>query len=171
MSEDLRYNYTYEEPGEGRAPVLPPGDYEFEVKEIFDFDTSKAGNDKLPVDFTLFGPNGQKGKAEEQFVFVASAKWKIDSFLKATGNAPKPGERVNFNNLGWMQRARGRCTVDIEKYTTKAGRDGEKNIIVAFLYDKTEIVGREVVVKQAAPPSRPDPGPPVDDIDEDDIPF
>ena len=161
MSDDLRYNYFYEEPGEGRSPVLPKGDYEFEVKEVFDWKDSKAGNDMLPVDFILFGPDGQKGKAEESFVFVASAKWKIDAFLKATGNIPKPGSKVNFNNVSWMQGARGRCTVDIEKYTTKAGKDGEKNIIVAFLYDKTEIVGREVVVKQAAPP-------PADEDDDDD---
>ena len=168
MSEDLRYNYYYEEPGEGRSPVLPKGDYEFEVKEIFEFKTSKAGNDMLPVDFNLFGPDGQKGKAEDNFVFTASAKWKIDGFLKATGNIPAAGSKVNFNNLGWMQRARGRCSVDIEKYTTKAGKDGEKNIIVAFLYDKTEIVGREVVVKQAAP--APAPAPPADDADDGDAP-
>ena len=170
MSEDLRYNYTYEEPGEGRAPVLPPGDYDFEVKEVYDFEHSKAGNDMLPFDLTIFGPNGSKGKVSENFVFVASAKWKVDGFLKATGLAPKVGERVNFNNLGWMQRARGRCTIGIETYTHK-DKDWEKNVLTAYLYDKTEIQGREVVNRPAAPPAKADPGPPVDDVDEDDIPF
>lgn len=166
MSDDLRYNYTAEEPGEGRSPVLPPGDYDFEVKEVFDFETSRAGNDMLPFELIIFGPDGTKGKVSEFFVFTASARWKIDGFLKST-KTHKPGERVNFNNLSWMQRARGRCTIGIETYTHK-GKDGEKNVLTAYLYDKIEIV----------PPNRTAPAPaaaapPAADADDsvDDIPF
>lgn len=166
MSDEVpRAGYTYEEPNEFRN--LEPGEYPFEVGEIFDFETSKAGNDMLPLEL-IVGNHGDTTKITEHLVFTKSAKWKIDAFLKSIhGGTIKPGTKIDFDNLGWLQRRRGICTVEIEEYKKKNGNPGKRNVITGFVYPKSELEGRTYTTPTNTPPA---PGS-ADEEEEDDIPF
>lgn len=168
--ESIRFGYEYEEPVEREFVLLEKGNYPFEVGEIYEFETSKKGNDMLPIEL-IVGEPGNTTKITEHMVFTKSAKWKIDGFLKSIhGGSIKPGTKIDFDNLGWLQRRRGVCSVDIEEYTrskgAKAGEKGQRNIITGFVYPKAELEGRTY----STPPAAAGP-PPAGDEEEDNVPF
>jgi hypothetical protein len=167
--ESIRSGYEYEEPIERDFTVLEKGEYPFEVGEIFEFETSKKGNDMLPLEL-IVGEAGNTTKITEHLVFTKSAKWKIDGFLKSIhGGAIKPGTKIDFDNLGWLQRRRGVCSVDVEEYTrtkgTKAGDKAKRNIITGYVYPQSELEGRTY-----SAPAGAGSAPPEED-EEDDVPF
>lgn len=165
MSDDLRSNYVFEEPVQREFTVLEKGEYPFEVAEIFEFETSKKGNDMLPVELRVGHP-GETTKITEYLVFTKAAKWKIDGFLKSIhGGVLEPGKKIDFDNLGWLQARRGTCEVDVETFTKKDGSEGKRNMITRFTYPTTTLEGRTVTTP-SSPVGEDDP-----DLEDDDIPF
>lgn len=170
----LRDNYVYEEPTEGGFKVLPKGEYDFTVEEVFEWEESKKGNDMLPICILVEGT-----KQNDWLTFTESAKWRIDSFLKSIYNGTLPvGKRMDFNNTSWMQGRSGRVELGVKKIPKKNGQPGETievNEILRYVYPKTALEGRTVTTPAADPASRPRPGAspaPADDYqEEDDVPF
>lgn len=159
----LRGNYTFDEPEEkGPVNVLPKGEYEFEVVDVYEWEESSKGNDMLPIKLKIDGGKHGAGQTYENLVFTDSAKWKIDQFLKSIfGGKMKPGRSVDFETAkDWMIGKRGRCRVRVSKVK---GKNYERNEVDAFLYEGTKIEGRTVKTSPA-----PDPDP---DDEDDDVPF
>jgi hypothetical protein len=63
--------------------VLPEGNHFLTVVNVTE-KVSKSGNEMLVLDLEC-----EKGKVRDFLVFSPKAAWKIDTFLKATGLAPK----------------------------------------------------------------------------------
>lgn len=168
----LRDNYTYEEPTEGGFKLLPEGEYDFTVEEVFDWEESKKGNDMLPISILV-----ENTKQNDWLVFTESAKWRIDGFLKSIfGGTLPPGKKVDFNNPSWMQGRKGRVYLTTKKIPKKNGQPGEMievNEIKSYVYESSKIEGRTVSTPPAARTPAPTPAPaPADDFqDDDDIPF
>ena len=163
----LRDSYTYEEPTAGGFKVLPEGEYDFIVKEVFDWQESKKGNDMLPIDIEVEGTS-----QSDWLVFVDSAKWKIDSFLKSIyAGALPPGKKIDFENTEWMLGRKGRVKLKIKTIPKKnsPGETMEVNEIDSYLYDSTKIEGRAVTTPRAA--AAPASAPAQVFEEEDDVPF
>jgi hypothetical protein len=160
----LRDNYTYEEPTAGGFRLLPEGEYDFTIEEVFDWEESKKGNDMLPISILVEGT-----KQNDWLVFTETAKWRIDGFLKSIfGGALPPGKKVDFENTTWMQGRKGRVRLKVKKIPKKNGLPGEMmevNEIDAYVYESTKMDGRSITTPKAAP------APVVEEDEDDSIPF
>jgi len=161
----LRDNYVYEEPTAGGFRLLPEGEYDFTIEEVFDWEESKKGNDMLPISILVEGT-----KQNDWLVFTESAKWRIDGFLKSIfGGALPAGKKVDFENTTWMQGRGGRVRLKVKKIPRKNGAPGEMmdvNEIDAYVYESTKMEGRSITTPKAAP------APVVEEVvEDDDIPF
>jgi hypothetical protein len=176
----LRDNYQYEEPTEGGFKVLPKGDYDFTVDEVFAWEESKKGNDMLPICIIVEGQ-----KMNDWLVFVDTVKFKIDAFLKSIFGGP-PTVKVDFENTGWLLGRKGRVRLGIVEKPKKGSTTGEMvqfNEIEAYLYDSSKIEGRTVVPagggagggaarpRPTSQPAAPSPAPAEDFEDDTDVPF
>lgn len=86
-------------------PVLPEGDYIVEVTD-YECGVSKAkGNDMVTLHCRV---DGQGNELREHLVFTESSGWKLDTFVRCVGIAPKEGETFNLTDettigcRGWV---------------------------------------------------------------------
>jgi hypothetical protein len=75
--------YQYNDEGGGGFKLLPEGDHLLEVVNVTE-KISKSGNEMLVLDLEC-----EQGKVRDYLVFSPKTGWKIDTFLKAVGKAPK----------------------------------------------------------------------------------
>lgn len=165
MAIDLTRDFTSEEPQEHEFSVFPKGEYDFTTIEINEFQVSKNGNDMLPLKLEFVDDNGNKSNVFENLVFTEKTLFKINQYLAALG-VPK-GTRINWRDAEfykYLKSKKGRAVLGIETYKDKGGKDREKNVVVAYVYDGTS-------KRDDAPPAHKASPPPADEIDDDSIPF
>jgi hypothetical protein len=75
--------YQYNDEGGGGFKLLPEGDHLLEVVNVTE-KISKSGNEMLVLDLEC-----EQGKVRDYLVFSPKTGWKIDTFLKSVGKAPK----------------------------------------------------------------------------------
>jgi hypothetical protein len=158
-------NYEFNEPEEKSFHIFPKGEYQWRIAEINEMTTSKSGNAMLPIKFE-FSDGENTNFVYENFVFVESAKFKIDQFLKCCSGQMAPGRKINFSDpevLKWLAARTGRAKLKIEK---AFGKDYDRNAIEAFVYETTKVSGASV----STPPAKQQP-PSAPADDDDDIPF
>ena len=163
MSIDLTRDFTSEEPEERSFSVFPKGEYPFTILEINEFTTSKAGNDMLPLKLEFKDAEGHTSNVFENLVFTEKALFKINQFLAAIG-VPK-GTRINWRDSEFQKYIKaksGRAVLGVETYT-KDGKEREKNVVERFVYEGTS-------KRDDGPPAHK-ATPPVEEVEDDDIPF
>jgi len=114
----------------GGFQLLEPGNYIAIVAEARE-GTSNAGNPKIDLKLNING-----AIVFDQLVFVESAAWKVDCFLKACGLAPEKGQFIDLT-AAMCERAVGRVRIG-----TKPGlKDPSKvyNSVEGWLTDKESI--------------------------------
>jgi hypothetical protein len=75
--------YQFNDEGGGGYKLLPEGDHLLEVVNVTE-KVSKSGNEMLVLDLEC-----EQGKVQDYLVFSPKTGWKIDTFLKSVGKAPK----------------------------------------------------------------------------------
>ena len=173
MAHDFTTDFLSAEPEERDFIVLPDGEYPFTILEINAFETSRAGNDMLPLKLEFTGDGGATSSVFENLVFTEKAIFKINQFL-ASVSIPK-GTRINFRDpefIKYLKVKTGRALLTSEEYTAKSGKLVKKNVVASFVYEGSS--KRDEPVQKAAqsgPPAHR-AAPPADDFQEDDdIPF
>ena len=164
MSIDLTRDFTSEEPEERSFSVFPKGEYPFTILEINAFETSRAGNQMLPLKLEFRDADGNTSNVFENLVFTEKALFKINQFLAAVG-VPK-GTRINWHDgefLKYLKAKSGRALLGVEHYTDKGGKEREKNVVERFVYEGTS-------KRDDGPPAHK-ATPPVEEVEDDDIPF
>jgi hypothetical protein len=164
--------YEYQDPADRDFIVFQKGEYAWKILEINEMTTGRnSGNSMLPIKFEFSDGTGRTTTVEENLVFCEAAKWKIDQFMKACSGQMAPGRKINFTDadtLKWIKARTGTAKLKIEKFVSKAGKDCEKNAIEAFLYGKTTVDGATL----STPPAKQQPpSAPVEEADDDHIPF
>lgn len=133
-------------------PLLPDGDYIFEVSD-FECKLSKgaktSGSDKYELELTFETGN----RVYESLIDHPSCAWKIDTFLKSAGVKMAKGESFDFredlaraNGVRWVDPIglRGWCRVGSIELPPKDGRPAlNVNTITTFYTDKPKIEANE----------------------------
>ena len=136
MSEIERsFDWDEEISKESEFELVPAGDYDFEVVK---FERSRSkGSDRLPSSpmavLTLRVSNGKESvNVTDYLILHSKTEWKLSQFFRSIGQK-KAGEAYRMN---WsaVPGARGRCKVEVEKYTTDKGEERESNKIDKY-YD------------------------------------
>ncbi|MEZ0299998.1 MAG: hypothetical protein ACAI35_26385 [Candidatus Methylacidiphilales bacterium] len=164
-------SYTYEDPEDRQ--ILPAGDYDFAIAEVFAFETSSKGSEYLPIKLRI----KPEGMVYDNLLFTEKAKFRIDQLLKSIGRAPLPGTAVDFDDPTWLVGCRGRCRIKVEEYNGKKG-----NKVEAYVFTPGAVTGRKVTAAAPAPALRSvrgsaksapatAPAPSVEDEESGDVPF
>lgn len=168
---DYTTNFISADPEEIEFLVLPDGEYTFDILEINEFQTSRAGNEMLPMKLQFSDGGGGKSSVFENLVFTEKAIFKINQFLACIG-VPK-GTRINFRDpdvIKYLRVKKGRAILTSEDYTAKSGRVVSKNVVASFVYDGSS--KREAAPQKVSPAGPPAHRPaPVAEETEDEIPF
>jgi hypothetical protein len=152
-------SYTYDEPKEPEYVLLPEGEHDFTITEVYAFENSKNGNEMLPVRLVIKSGNDNVG-VTDNLVFTEKAKFRIDQLLKSIGRNPAPGAAVDFNNPGWLRGMKGRCYIKHEHYNGK-----DYNKVAGYCFTPGKVEGKTVTGTAPATTLPPKPD------DSDDIPF
>lgn len=142
MNENIRELGWEDEIIEEGSPFepLPEGDYEFTVSKVER--TRYEGSDRIPacnmakVTFTIWGAD-RSADIIENFYLNSKTEWKISAFYLAIG-LKKHGEPVKMQ---WnaVSGRKGKCRLEINKYTDKNGNPARNNRIKKFYaYDEAE---------------------------------
>lgn len=150
-------HYIYDEPDDRNYIVLPPGEYDFVIVEVYEFETTKSGNEYLPIKLQI---QHEDVVVYDNLVFSQKAKFRIDQLLKSIGKAPAPGSAVDFDDPSWLVGCKGRCRLRVEEYNGI-----ERNKVDAYVFRPGQVSGRSVT----AP--KPAVAPPLAAEDDDDTPF
>ena len=167
---DLTTDFLSAEPEEREFGLFSDGDYPFTILEINAFETSKAGNDMLPIKLQFKNSAGDTVDCYERLVFTDKAIFKINQFL-ASVSVPK-GTRINFRDdefIKYLKTKTGTATLGTEDATSKGGKSYKRNFIVAFLYGGSS-KRDEVPAHRATPPAHK-PAPVEEEEHLDRIPF
>ena len=124
-------SYTYNNE-DNRMDYCPAGVYAGTIKWADDSKLSQHGDQQLNVRWVM-DDNG--AGAFDRLTFSAKAGWRIDVFLKATGNQPKEGKGTPVELtadmvMGW----RAYLNVGIENDRKVEGK--KNNIILNYVTDK-----------------------------------
>jgi len=157
----------------------PPGDYVFRVTGIESGIQSGTGvTQGSPYWELKLAIEDKGGVVFERLIDHPSCNWKIDTFLKCTGAAPKPGESFEFDEDAAAASGclyinpiglRGHCHLVVDDWSPKGSTEKKKrNRVGTFHTDKPKLPRAE------APASSQDPAPasaPAITTTEDDCPF
>jgi len=166
---DLLSNYTYEEPTERDFVTFEKGEYPFKFIEINEPVEKPGKHPYIPIKLEFTRPDGATTQVYENLVFAPTMKWKLDQFVKCTcGTALPPGRGIDWRDINftrWLLNRTGRAVLDVEPIPEKTY---SRNRIASWCYDKTA-----TAAPAPARPPAPSPAPftPVDDHDDEPIPF
>lgn len=166
MAHDYTTDFTQAPPEEREFTVFEDGDYPFTILEINEFETSKKGNDMMPIKLQFSRPDGATVDVKEYLTFTEGALFKIRQFIASVG-IPN-GTRINFRDdefRKYLKVKKGIATLASEDCVSKNGKEYKRNIIVAFVYEGTS----KRDDGQLPPPHRT--APPVVEEEDDDVPF
>lgn len=163
---------------ENQAFVLhPPGDYVFQVTGIETGIQGGTGTTAGSPYWELkLAIEGNGGVVFERLIDHPSCNWKIDTFLKCTGAAPKPGASFEFDEDAAAASGclyinpiglRGHCHLIVDEFQ-KAGstEKRKKNKVGTFHTDKPKLPRAESPTPAPAPAAAP-----ATTAETDDIPF
>lgn len=153
MGRELGWDDEIEESGPNFT-LLPAGDYNFEVTK---FERGRhQGSANLPACnmaiLTLKIDGGEHGNTTviDRLYLHSTTEGFLSNFFESIGQKEE-GQRVKMN---WnaVFGAKGRCTLEVNRYTNKNGEERENNQVKTFLsYDKyLEHAGQS----QQAPPQQ-----------------
>lgn len=109
-------------------PILPVGEYEFEVVDLEKTFSSK-GNKMAKITLEI-NYNGHKYKVFDNIVLMSNMKWKIAQFFECLGLKKKGTE---LKSMPWNQVAEkhGRVKIKHEEYNGKTNAKVDAYIVTA----------------------------------------
>jgi hypothetical protein len=122
-----RYNYGDED---NRPDFAPPAVYAATVGWSEDRLSSTNGDEQIGIRLDF---DDNMGNAFDNLTFSKKAGWRIDTFLKATGHAPKKDDEVELN----AEKVKGwRCFVDVGIEDDRKIQGKKRNVILKYVTDK-----------------------------------
>ncbi len=112
--------------------LVPKDRYEFTLVEVEDKLAKTSGNQMFEITLRLDG-KGRGVRVKDHLVFTEKAMWKIDTFLKATGQAPEEKGETSVE-ADMLYGLRGEADIDIEEREWN-GRPFKKNIVAGYPAD------------------------------------
>lgn len=104
--------------GKKEYPLLPEGDYPFQVIEAVDA-TSKAGNPMINMTLSVWDNDGKPSKVWDRLVFTEKALFRVRNFCKATGlDKNWEARKVNREDV---EDTHGKVHIKIEPASTVNG--------------------------------------------------
>lgn len=108
-------SYTHEFKDSSNRMLLEGGDYKATITSVEPCLAKSSGNEMLKLTLEI-EPHGVT--VYDNLVFSAKAAWRIDTFLKSIGMAPKKGEKIDFNEA-FCERLVGKSgevTLSVDEY-------------------------------------------------------
>lgn len=138
MTDNQGYELGWDDEIQESGPdlvLLPAGDYNFEVTK---FERSRhQGSANLPACnmavLTLKIDGGEHGNTTviNRLFLHSKTEGFLSNFFESIGQK-REGERVKMN-WGAVMGAKGRCTLEVNRYTNNNGEERENNQVKTFL--------------------------------------